>query len=192
MPAVAVPEVVWERSTRKVLTLQDVTAIKISDVAPCARPASIPSRWRGLRDDDVHPAVPHGLLPRRSTPGQRVRDAATGRADAAAPAWTLTFIDFGMMGTVDDAAALGAAHRAAGGRGPRQQASGPGHPRRRALLPGADTRELERAYAKLFARFGGMGSRSCARSIRASSATSRRSSAMSCGPCRSSCRRTSC
>ena len=26
-----------------------------------------------------------------------------------------------------------------------------------ALLPGADTRELERAYAKLFARFGGMG-----------------------------------
>jgi predicted unusual protein kinase regulating ubiquinone biosynthesis (AarF/ABC1/UbiB family) len=32
-PAVAVPEVVWERSTRKVLTLQDVTAIKISDVA---------------------------------------------------------------------------------------------------------------------------------------------------------------
>jgi predicted unusual protein kinase regulating ubiquinone biosynthesis (AarF/ABC1/UbiB family) len=113
-------------------------------------------------------------------------------ADAAAPAWTLTFIDFGMMGTVDDRlrSGLRTVLLAVAARDSKRLVQGildVG-----ALLPGADTRELERAYAKLFARFGGMGSRSCARSIRASSATSRRSSAMSCGTCRSSCRRTSC
>ena len=31
-PRVGVPEIVWERTTRRVLTLQDVTAIKINDV----------------------------------------------------------------------------------------------------------------------------------------------------------------
>lgn len=157
-PTVAVPDVVWERSTRKVLTLQDVTAIKVSDVA-------------GLRAAGVDPAaVAHAFATTMFTqlfrtgffhadphPGNVFVTPRPVGADAAAPAWTLTFIDFGMMGTVDDRlrSGLRTVLLAVAARDSKRLVQGildVG-----ALLPGADTRELERAYAKLFARFGGMG-----------------------------------
>ena len=155
---VAVPEVVWERSTRKVLTLEDVTAIKISDVDALRAAGIDPSEvahafattmFTQLFRTGFFHADPH--------PGNVFVTPRPASADAAAPPWTLTFIDFGMMGTVDTRlrSGLRTVLLAVAARDSKRLVQGildVG-----ALLPGADTRDLERAYAKLFARFGGMG-----------------------------------
>ncbi|MBF4562985.1 AarF/ABC1/UbiB kinase family protein [Microbacterium sp. VKM Ac-2870] len=157
-PAIAVPQVVWERSTRKVLTLEDVTAIKISDVAALRAAGIDPSEvahafattmFTQLFRTGFFHADPH--------PGNVFVTPRPASADAAAPPWTLTFIDFGMMGTVDARlrAGLRTVLLAVTARDSKRLVQGildVG-----ALLPGADTRDLERAYATLFARFGGMG-----------------------------------
>jgi len=112
-PRVAAPEVVWERTTRRVLTLADVTAIKINDreslVAAGIDPKAVAKQFAAVmfdqlfRDGFFH-ADPHpGNI--FITPVERVTDAASPASrltDAASPAWRLTFIDFGMMGEVPD------------------------------------------------------------------------------------------
>jgi predicted unusual protein kinase regulating ubiquinone biosynthesis (AarF/ABC1/UbiB family) len=71
--------------------------------------------------------------------------------------FALTFIDFGMMGTVDDTLRAGlrkvllaVAARDGAGLVAGMLAVG-------ALLPSAGTADLERAFTQLFQRFGGMG-----------------------------------
>ena len=55
---VAVPAVVWERTTRRVLTLEDVTAIKITDAEALRAAGHRPGRGGpGLRGRHVRPAV---------------------------------------------------------------------------------------------------------------------------------------
>ncbi|MBT2499237.1 AarF/ABC1/UbiB kinase family protein [Agromyces sp. ISL-38] len=167
-PRVAAPEVVWERTTRRVLTLADVTAIKINDreslVAAGIDPKAVAKQFAAImfdqlfRDGFFH-ADPHpGNI--FITPVERVTDAASpgSRAtDAASPDWRLTFIDFGMMGEVPDSLRRGLqqvilAVAARDGKRLVDSIRGVG-----ILLPSADTEELERAMAELFARFGGMG-----------------------------------
>jgi predicted unusual protein kinase regulating ubiquinone biosynthesis (AarF/ABC1/UbiB family) len=167
-PRVAAPEVVWERTTRRVLTLADVTAIKINDreslVAAGIDPKAVAKQFAAVmfdqlfRDGFFH-ADPHpGNI--FITPVERVTDAASlsSRAtDAALLAWRLTFIDFGMMGEVPDGLRRGLqqvilAVAARDGKRLVDSIRGVG-----ILLPSADTEELERAMAELFARFGGMG-----------------------------------
>ncbi|MDQ0894989.1 putative unusual protein kinase regulating ubiquinone biosynthesis (AarF/ABC1/UbiB family) [Agromyces ramosus] len=168
-PRVAAPEVVWERTTRRVLTLADVTAIKINDrealVAAGIDPKAVAKQFAAVmfdqlfRDGYFH-ADPHpGNI--FITPVERVTDASSpassGVTDAAAPGWRLTFIDFGMMGEVPDSLRRGLqqvilAVAARDGKRLVDSIRGVG-----ILLPSADTEELERAMAELFARFGGMG-----------------------------------
>ncbi len=159
-PRVAAPEVVWERTTRRVLTLADVTAIKINDraglIAAGIDPKDVANRFAAVmfdqlfRDGYFH-ADPH--------PGNIfVTPDASGPAQAGtSPDWQLTFIDFGMMGQVPDGLrqALQQLMIAVAARdGKRLVASfrSVGF-----LLPTAETAELERAMTELFARFGGMG-----------------------------------
>ncbi|AWB94723.1 ABC transporter [Agromyces badenianii] len=171
-PRVAAPEVVWERTTRRVLTLADVTAIKINDreslVAAGIDPKAVAKQFATVmfdqlfRDGFFH-ADPHpGNI--FVTPVEQVTDAASptsGVTDAArataSPAWRLTFIDFGMMGEVPDGLRRGLqqvilAVAARDGKRLVDSIRGVG-----ILLPSADTAELERAMTELFARFGGMG-----------------------------------
>ncbi|GAA1805677.1 ABC1 kinase family protein [Agromyces neolithicus] len=168
-PRVAAPEVVWERTTRRVLTLADVTAIKINDreslVAAGIDPKAVAKQFATVmfdqlfRDGFFH-ADPHpGNI--FVTPVERVTDAASpaisSESDAASPAWQLTFIDFGMMGEVPDGLRRGLqqlilAVAARDGKRLVESIRGVG-----ILLPSADTAELERAMSELFARFGGMG-----------------------------------
>ncbi|RXZ72953.1 ABC1 kinase family protein [Agromyces albus] len=161
-PRVAAPEVVWERTTRRVLTLADVTAIKINDraalVAAGIDPKAVAKQFAAVmfdqlfRDGFFH-ADPHpGNI--FITPVERVTDAAS---PASSPDWRLTFIDFGMMGEVPDTLRRGLqqlllAVAARDGKRLVESIRGVG-----ILLPSADTQELERAMAELFARFGGMG-----------------------------------
>ncbi|WP_067946278.1 AarF/ABC1/UbiB kinase family protein [Agromyces sp. NDB4Y10] len=169
-PRVAAPEVVWERTTRRVLTLADVTAIKISDraalVAAGIDPKQVAHQFAAVmfdqlfRDGYFH-ADPHPgnifVTPVAGPAASASASPSLGATDAAAPAWQLTFIDFGMMGEVPDGLRRGLqqlmlAVAARDGKRLVQAIQGVGF-----LLPTAETYELERAMTELFARFGGMG-----------------------------------
>ncbi|GAA4166392.1 AarF/ABC1/UbiB kinase family protein [Gryllotalpicola daejeonensis] len=155
-PRVKVPEVVWERTTRRVLTLADVSAIKINDV-DALRAASIDPHevanvfaevmFEQLLGQGYFHADPHpGNI--FVTPGRRTSDGQ---------AFTLTFIDFGMMGEITDELRAGlrrllVAVAARNGQQLIESIQQVG-----ILLPSADTAELERAMTRLFDRFGGMG-----------------------------------
>lgn len=160
---VGVPAIVWERTTRRVLTLEDVTAIKVTDAdalrAAGVDPAQVAPVFAAIMFDQLFTngffhADPHpGNI--FVTPVTSVRGAGLG--ESGAPAWKLTFIDFGMMGEVPSGTRRGlrklliaAASRDGKGLVDAMRDLG-------VLLPSAETADLERAMTKLFARFGGMG-----------------------------------
>ncbi|MBS1907542.1 MAG: AarF/ABC1/UbiB kinase family protein [Actinobacteria bacterium] len=172
-PRVDAPLVAWERTTRRVLTLSDVTAIKINDTdalrAAGIDPADVARVFAEVMFDQlfthgfVH-ADPHPgnifVTPHRAG-GLGMPGASTGAAGSATgaghPAWRLTFIDFGMMAEVPEGIRHGlrtlfiaAASRDGKGMVAAAQEIG-------VLMPSAENRELERALTALFARFGGMG-----------------------------------
>ncbi|MEC5192572.1 MULTISPECIES: ABC1 kinase family protein [unclassified Arthrobacter] len=153
---VDVPAVVWERSTRRVLTLEDVTAIKITDaealLAAGIDPAQVAPVFASVMFDQMFTT---GFFHADPHPGNIF---VTPVADPAAPhPWKLTFIDFGMMGEVPTNTRSGLrklllAAASRDGKGLVAAIRNVG-----VLLPSADTVELERAMTHLFARFGGMG-----------------------------------
>ncbi|MEF3404937.1 ABC1 kinase family protein [Agromyces sp. CCNWLW203] len=161
------PAVVWERTTRRVLTLEDVTAIKINDtvalVAAGIAPADVARVFAEIMFDQVFThgfvhADPHpGNIFVTPLPSLQDRGGPGGPAVAASPAWRLTFVDFGMMAEVPSELrgglrALVIAVAARDGRAMIEAAREIG-----VLMPSAATGELERALAQLFERFGGMG-----------------------------------
>jgi predicted unusual protein kinase regulating ubiquinone biosynthesis (AarF/ABC1/UbiB family) len=153
---VHVPDVVWERTTRRVLTLEDVTAIKITDtkalLAAGIDPAQVAPVFAAVMFDQM---FMNGFFHADPHPGNIfvTPDIDTSRERA----WKLTFIDFGMMGEVTASTRSGLrklliAAASRDGRGLMTAISDVG-----VLVPSADTVELERAMTHLFARFGGMG-----------------------------------
>ncbi len=149
---VSVPELVWERTTRRVLTLQDVTAIKINDVdalrAAGIDPSTVAAEFAAVMFDQL---FVHGFFHADPHPGNIF---VTPSGDGG---WTFTFIDFGMMGEVPDGLRRGLRQLliAAASRDGKGMVAGIRDVG--VLLPSADTAELERAMTTLFARFGGMG-----------------------------------
>lgn len=164
-PRVGTPEIVWERVTRRVLTLSDVTAIKINDTAALRRAGIDPSRVADVFAEVMFDQVfTHSFVHADPHPGNifvtpvaaPASDAAPGASGDERP-WRLTFVDFGMMAEVPDGLRDGlrtllvaVAGRDSKGLVKAAQEIG-------VLLPSADTLELERALAALFDRFGGMG-----------------------------------
>jgi predicted unusual protein kinase regulating ubiquinone biosynthesis (AarF/ABC1/UbiB family) len=148
-PGVRVPRVFWSHTTRRVLTLEDVYAIKITDYQAITA-AGVDRRGVAQRlfttylkqifDDGFFHADPHpGNL--FVTPG---------------PAgWQLTFVDFGMVGRVPSTVRAGARELVIGigtrdaGRLIR------GYQLLGVLLPGADLELLARAEARVFESFWG-------------------------------------
>ena len=153
---VAVPDVVWERTTRRVLTLEDVTAIKITD-APALRaagidPAAVAPVFASIMFDQL---FTNGFFHADPHPGNIFVTPFPG--GAGEPPWKLTFIDFGMMGEVTESTRTGlrkllVAAAARDGKGLVAAINDVG-----VLMPSADSVGLERAMTQLFARFGGMG-----------------------------------
>lgn len=160
-PGVAVPVVAWERTTRRVLTLEDVSAIKINDVealrAAGIDPSEVAARFASVMFDQL---FEDGFFHADPHPGNVfVTPLSTRDSDAApgAPAWRFTFIDFGMMGEVPPGLRRGLrrvliAAASRDGKGLVDGIRDIG-----VLLPSADTVQLERAMTQLFSRFGGMG-----------------------------------
>ena len=163
---VGAPAIAWERTTRRVLTLADVTAIKINDVeglrAAGIDPSEVAHEFATVMFDQL---FVDGYFHADPHPGNIFVTPLTGtdaaprtRADGRpARAWKLTFIDFGMMGEVPDRLRHGLQQVliAVAGRNGRQLVDSIRDVG--VLLPSADTNELERAMTALFARFGGMG-----------------------------------
>jgi predicted unusual protein kinase regulating ubiquinone biosynthesis (AarF/ABC1/UbiB family) len=159
---VSVPKVMWERTTRRVLSLEDVSAIKINDVdrlmAAGINPTEVATQFANVMFDQI---FVHGFFHADPHPGNifvtpSALDPVPPTAGEAPP-WHLTFIDFGMMGEIPDTLRDGlrrvfiaAASRDGKGLVAGIQEVG-------VLLPAADTAELERAMTQLFARFGGLG-----------------------------------
>ncbi|AMB58838.1 ABC1 kinase family protein [Microterricola viridarii] len=153
---VAVPAVVWERTTRRVLTLEDVTAIKITDAealrAAGIDPAEVAPVFAAVMFDQL---FTNGFFHADPHPGNifvtPALDGAGGRP------WKLTFIDFGMMGEVSAGTRRGlrkllVAAASRDGKGLVEAIRDVG-----VLVPSVETSELEHAMIQLFARFGGMG-----------------------------------
>ncbi|MCY7413415.1 MAG: AarF/ABC1/UbiB kinase family protein [Salinibacterium sp.] len=179
-PSVGAPVVVWDRTALRVLTLSDVTAIKITDVAGLRAagidPAEVAQALAratfqqifvaGFFHADPHPGnifVTPGA-PGSATPSPATSSPGTSGTGISGPGtsgsgenWRLTFIDFGMMGEISDTLRNGLrdfilAAVARDGRALIRAMEGLG-----VLLKSADTEELERAMTALFDRFGGMG-----------------------------------
>lgn len=153
---VCVPGIAWERSTRRVLTLEDVTAIKITEAGAL--------RAAGIDPAEVAPVFAAVMFDQLFTNGFFHADPHPGNifvtpvtAAAGDRPWKLTFIDFGMMGEITSSTRSGLrklliAAAARDGRGLVAAINDVG-----VLAPSADTVEMERAMTHLFARFGGMG-----------------------------------
>jgi predicted unusual protein kinase regulating ubiquinone biosynthesis (AarF/ABC1/UbiB family) len=160
-PRVGVPEVAWERTTRRVLILQDVTAIKINDLdglrAAGIDPSEVATEFAAVMFDQL---FLNGYFHADPHPGNifvTPLDDSGALGAEGGRAWKFTFVDFGMMGEVPDALRQGLSRLliAAASRDGKGMVDGIREVG--VLLPSADTAELERAMTKLFARFGGMG-----------------------------------
>ena len=157
-PEVRVPEVVWSHTTLRVLTLQDVGAIKIADYAGIEA-AGIDRREVAARllsvyleqifEDGFFHADPH--------PGNLfVLPAPAGSPPGA---WRLVFIDFGMTGTLPPQT-FAALREALVGAGTRDAARLVRSFRELdLLLPGADLELIERASRVVLEKIWGRSTR---------------------------------
>jgi predicted unusual protein kinase regulating ubiquinone biosynthesis (AarF/ABC1/UbiB family) len=154
---VHVPRVVWNRTTRRVLTLEDVTSIKITDydaitIAGISRAAVaerlLATYLKQIFEDGFFHADPH--------PGNLFVLPLDEKDEDGFTKFRLTFIDFGMVGRMpeklveglrevviavglQDSSRLIQAYKTLG-----------------VLLPSANTKLLEEASAQVFDRFWGM------------------------------------
>ena len=154
-PRIGTPDVIWERSARRVLTLSDVSAIKISDVDALIEAGLNPNAVAAeLARVTFEQFFVTGFFHADPHPGNIFVKPMPAESDID---FTLTFIDFGMMGQVDEDLRnnlqrflFAVASRDARGWVAACERLG-------VLLPSADTVILEQAISELFDRFGGVG-----------------------------------
>ena len=156
---VHVPRVVQSRTTLRVLTLEDVYAIKITDydvitAAGIDRPEVarklLTTYLEQIFEDGFFHADPHPgnlfITPLPPTKGSKRKFMR----------WQLTFVDFGMVGHVPENLRAGLRETvvAVGTRDSARLIKS--YKTLGFLLPGADTQALEQASAAVFDRFWGM------------------------------------
>ncbi len=155
--SVYVPRVVWKHTSRRVLTLEDVSAIKITDYEAIsaaginrAEVAQVlfNSYLKQIFDDGFFHADPH--------PGNIFVTPLPEKNKDGSTAFKLTFVDFGMVGRMPDRLMEGLREAVISiglQDSPRlvkaYQTLG-------VLLPSANLKLLEEAGAQLFDRFWGM------------------------------------
>ena len=154
-PRVETPVVVWERSARRLLTLSDVTAIKLTDVAGLQTagidPVAVAAELARATFQQIFVA---GFFHADPHPGNIF---VTPRPSRGPGEFSLTFIDFGMMGEIDDDLREGLQQFIFAVVARDARALVVSIQRLRVLLPSADTVQVERVMTALFDRFGGMG-----------------------------------
>jgi len=156
-PHVHVPIVVWNLSTRRVLTLEDVASIKLGDYdAITAAGINRSQVAEVLVDTYMQQIFEDGFFHADPHPGNLFVTPLEGTDAEGNRDWKLTFIDFGMVGRVPEnlRAGLREALVAIGTQdGVRLVQS---FKTLDVLLPSADLKLIEMASLQLFDRFGGM------------------------------------
>ncbi len=154
-PEVRVPLVDWAHTTKRVLTLEDVFAIKITDYEAITNAGIDRGQVaKRLFDTYLQQIFEDGFFHADPHPGNLfvspVPDAAEGE-----PAWQLTFVDFGMAGHIPAnmraglrELAIATATKDAARQVRSYQLLG-------VLLPGADLKLIERMEGMIFERIWG-------------------------------------
>lgn len=154
MPEVRVPQVFWSHTTKRVLTLEDVGGIKITDydaiTAAGLDRSEVAKRlldtyMKQIFEDAFFHADPHpgNLFVQPAAPGDDPEN------------WKLTFIDFGMTGTLPETTFNGLREilMAVGTQDSHRLMTA--FELLDMLLPGADKELLERAGQRIFERLWG-------------------------------------
>jgi predicted unusual protein kinase regulating ubiquinone biosynthesis (AarF/ABC1/UbiB family) len=167
-PDIRIPSVIWTHTTKRILTLEDVRAIKITDyeaiTAAGINRAEVANRLldvylKQIFEDGFFHADPHPgnlfVSPMPLTDKETESEQPWRGSQSAEPRWQLTFVDFGMVGRVSPRMLEGMSEMliAIGTRDGRRlsqafQTMG-------VLLPNADISKIEAAVAKAFERFWG-------------------------------------
>jgi len=149
-PGVRVPKVLDRYSTRCVLTLEDVYAIKITDYA--AMDAA------GIRREEVAQRLFRTYLRQIFEEGFFHADPHPGNLFVdpnGASGWRLVFVDFGMVGHVSERMRQGLRDLAIGVGVRDLDRLARSYEELGVLLPGADTRRLREAEGAIFDRLWG-------------------------------------
>ena len=167
---ICVPKVFWEYTTRRVLTLEEIRAIKITDYADLEAAginrAEVAERLintylQQIFEDKFFHADPHPgnlfVLPAENSRdgGSGSGSSGSGSSGSGSAAWKLVFVDFGMTGKVasNQFTALREILIAVVTQDvPRLMKS---YQLLGVLLPGADLDLLEKATQRVFERFWG-------------------------------------
>ncbi|MCX7976337.1 MAG: AarF/ABC1/UbiB kinase family protein [Bellilinea sp.] len=155
-PEIIVPQIHWTYTTRRVLTLEEVGGIKITDkeamLAAGIEPAEVAKRLfdaylKQILDDHFFHADPH--------PGNLFVHPVPNPADEQAIRWQLVFVDFGMAGEVTPPILAGIREMiiAVGQRDAERLIKA--YQMMGVLLPGADLELLRQANQRAFERFWG-------------------------------------
>ena len=151
-----VPRVVWSNTTQRVLTLENVYAIKITDYDAITAAGIdrgqvakvlIDTYLKQIIEDRFFHADPHpGNLFVTPIPATEEKKAT----------WKLTFVDFGMVGTVPEHLSDGLRELLIGVGTRNATKVVQSFKTLDVLLPSADLKLLEQAESQLFDRFWGM------------------------------------
>jgi predicted unusual protein kinase regulating ubiquinone biosynthesis (AarF/ABC1/UbiB family) len=156
VPRVHVPRVVWSHTTRRVLTLEDVLAIKITDYAAITAAGIDRAEVANvLLDTYLKQIFVDGFFHADPHPGNLFVTPLPGQIENGKPAWQLTFVDFGMVGHVPDNLRNGLREMlvAVGMQDAARLIRS--FQTIHALLPGTDLRQLEQMSASMFDMFWG-------------------------------------
>jgi predicted unusual protein kinase regulating ubiquinone biosynthesis (AarF/ABC1/UbiB family) len=153
---VHVPRVVWSHTSQRVLTLEDVFAIKITDYdAITAAGIDRSEVANELLDTYLKQIFSDGFFHADPHPGNLFVTPSPVAPDNGKPAWQLTFVDFGMVGRVPENLRLGLKEMlvSVGTRDAARLVRA--YQTLNILLPGADLKLIERAESQLFDIFWG-------------------------------------
>jgi predicted unusual protein kinase regulating ubiquinone biosynthesis (AarF/ABC1/UbiB family) len=159
-PGVLVPKVIWTHTTKRVLTLEDVRAIKITDYDEITAAGVSRSEVAGrLLNTYLKQIFEDGFFHADPHPGnlfvEPLDEADDGSSDLKE--WRLTFIDFGMVGRMRPEIRDGLRELLIGVGLQDAERVVKAYQLIGILLPGADVQLLERAEAAMFQRFWGKG-----------------------------------
>ncbi|GAB4499886.1 MAG: AarF/ABC1/UbiB kinase family protein [Anaerolineales bacterium] len=149
-PRIRVPKVYWSYTTRRVITLEDVGAIKINDYAAItAAGIERAEVAKLLFDTYLQQIFQHSFFHADPHPGNLF---VSPMADGA---WQLTFIDFGMMGKITPRQRAGLREMVIAVSTQDVKRVVKGYDMLGFLLPNANVRLIEQAGTQVFARFWG-------------------------------------